>query len=77
MQKKSIYAAYTGGTIGMQRSDKGYIPASGHSAAGADAGIPPPEMPDFTIHEYAPGLMDSSDDAGRLAAYRRYQSALR
>ncbi|EBS8880491.1 asparaginase, partial [Salmonella enterica] len=25
MQKKSIYVAYTGGTIGMQRSDKGYI----------------------------------------------------
>ncbi|WP_254892104.1 hypothetical protein, partial [Salmonella enterica] len=24
MQKKSIYVAYTGGTIGMQRSDKGY-----------------------------------------------------
>ncbi|WP_258229536.1 hypothetical protein, partial [Salmonella enterica] len=23
MQKKSIYVAYTGGTIGMQRSDKG------------------------------------------------------
>ncbi|RFM81789.1 cytoplasmic asparaginase I, partial [Salmonella enterica subsp. enterica serovar Heidelberg str. CFSAN002072] len=30
MQKKSIYVAYTGGTIGMQRSDKGYIPVSGH-----------------------------------------------
>ncbi|HHR3971258.1 TPA: hypothetical protein ACS5ZY_004856, partial [Salmonella enterica] len=28
MQKKSIYVAYTGGTIGMQRSDKGYIPVS-------------------------------------------------
>ena len=30
MQKKSIYVAYTGGTIGMQRSEQGYIPVSGH-----------------------------------------------
>jgi L-asparaginase len=27
MQKKSIYVAYTGGTIGMQRSENGYIPS--------------------------------------------------
>lgn len=30
MQKKSIYVAYTGGTIGMQRSEHGYVPVSGH-----------------------------------------------
>ncbi|PZD57682.1 L-asparaginase 1, partial [Pantoea ananatis] len=30
MQKKNIYVAYTGGTIGMQRSAQGYIPVSGH-----------------------------------------------
>ncbi|MCU8650076.1 hypothetical protein OEZ66_34460, partial [Escherichia coli] len=30
MHKKSIYVAYTGGTIGMQRSEQGYIPVSGH-----------------------------------------------
>ena len=30
MQKKSIFVAYTGGTIGMQRSEHGYIPVSGH-----------------------------------------------
>lgn len=62
MQKKSIYVAYTGGTIGMQRSDKGYIPVSGHLQR--QLALMPefhrPEMPDFTIHEYAP-LMDSSD----------------
>lgn len=61
MQKKSIYVAYTGGTIGMQRSDKGYIPVSGHLQR--QLALMPefhrPEMPDFTIHEYAP-LMDSS-----------------
>ncbi len=62
MQKKSIYVAYTGGTIGMQRSEHGYIPVSGHLQQQL-AQMPEfhrPEMPDFTIHEYAP-LMDSSD----------------
>ncbi|MBP2166917.1 L-asparaginase [Erwinia toletana] len=62
MQKKSIYVAYTGGTIGMQRSEQGYIPVSGHLQTQL-ANMPEfhrPEMPAFTIHEYAP-LMDSSD----------------
>ena len=27
--KKRIYIAYTGGTIGMQRSSHGYIPQAG------------------------------------------------
>ena len=62
MQKKSIYVAYTGGTIGMQRSKQGYIPVSGHLQR--QLALMPefhrPEMPDFTIHEYTP-LMDSSD----------------
>lgn len=62
MQKKSIYVAYTGGTIGMQLSDHGYIPVSGHLQR--QLALMPefhrPEMPDFTIHEYQP-LMDSSD----------------
>jgi L-asparaginase len=62
MQKKSIYVAYTGGTIGMQRSEHGYIPVSGHLQR--QLALMPefhrPEMPDFTIHEYEP-LMDSSD----------------
>ncbi|SFN46727.1 L-asparaginase [Izhakiella capsodis] len=62
MQKKSIYVAYTGGTIGMQRSENGYIPVSGHLQQQL-AMMPEfhrPEMPDFTIHEYQP-LIDSSD----------------
>lgn len=62
MKKKSIYVAYTGGTIGMQRSEQGYIPVSGHLQR--QLALMPefhrPEMPDFTIHEYQP-LMDSSD----------------
>lgn len=62
MQKKSIYVAYTGGTIGMQRSTNGYIPVSGHLQQQL-ANMPEfhrPEMPSFTIHEYEP-LIDSSD----------------
>lgn len=62
MQKKNIYVAYTGGTIGMQRSAHGYIPVSGHLQQQL-ANMPEfhrPEMPNFTIHEYQP-LMDSSD----------------
>lgn len=62
MQKKSIYVAYTGGTIGMQCSKQGYIPVSGHLQY--QLALMPefhhPQMPDFTIHEYQP-LMDSSD----------------
>lgn len=63
MERKHIYIAYTGGTIGMIKSDDhGYVPAAGfmqhqlkqmpefHRA----------EMPIFTIHEYEP-LIDSSD----------------
>ncbi|WJV65079.1 asparaginase [Pectobacteriaceae bacterium CE70] len=62
MQKKSIYVAYTGGTIGMQRSENGYIPVSGHLQQQV-ANMPEfhrLEMPSFTIHEYTP-LIDSSD----------------
>lgn len=62
MQKKSIYVAYTGGTIGMQRSDQGFIPVSGHLQQQL-VNMPEfhrAEMPDFTIHEYQP-LIDSSD----------------
>lgn len=62
MPKKSIYVAYTGGTIGMQRSEQGYVPVSGHLQR--QLALMPefhrPEMPDFTISEYQP-LMDSSD----------------
>ncbi len=62
MQKKSIYVAYTGGTIRMQRSENGYIPVSSHLQR--QACLMPEfhrlEMPDFTIHEYRP-LMGSSD----------------
>lgn len=62
MKKKFIYIAYTGGTIGMQKSKYGYIPISGHLQKQL---IKMPEfhsteIPNFTIKEYNP-LIDSSN----------------
>lgn len=62
MQNKTIYVSYTGGTIGMIRSENGYVPVSGHLQQQL-AQMPEfhrEEMPDFVIHEYQP-LIDSSD----------------
>ncbi|MEP1384632.1 MAG: asparaginase [Paraglaciecola sp.] len=60
--KKHIYVAYTGGTIGMRPSPQGYVPAAGFLSKTIN-NMPEfhrTEMPNFTIHEYAP-LIDSSD----------------
>jgi len=60
--KKRIYIAYTGGTIGMMKSPNGYTPAPGFLEQSLK-GMPEfyrPEMPEFTLCEYDP-LMDSSD----------------
>ena len=60
--KKSIYVAYTGGTIGMKPSAQGYVPAENflrthlHSMPEFNR----PELPDFSVHEYHP-LMDSAN----------------
>lgn len=62
MAKKSIYIAYTGGTIGMQHSEHGYVPMEGFMTD-CLARLPEfhrEEMPDFTLHEYSP-LIDSSN----------------
>lgn len=64
MTKRSIYVAYTGGTIGMQKTAQGFAPVSGFLTHFIKS-LPEfhrPEMPDFTIHEYNP-LIDSSDMA--------------
>jgi L-asparaginase len=61
-QRKHIYVAYTGGTIGMQPSQQGYIPVAGFLTNTLN-GMPEfhrPEMPAFTVHEYDT-LLDSSD----------------
>lgn len=60
--RKSVYIAYTGGTIGMRRGAGGYEPAPGFLAEQM-ARMPVldrPEMPRYTIHEYEP-LLDSSN----------------
>lgn len=62
LKNKRIYVAYTGGTIGMKKSDQGYIPVDGHLTDSINA-LPEfhrDEMPDFTINEYQP-LIDSSN----------------
>ena len=62
MTKKHIYIAYTGGTIGMKPSSKGFVPASGYLSETLKK-MPEfhrPEMPEFTLHEYK-HLIDSSD----------------
>ncbi len=62
MRRTSVYIAYTGGTIGMKRGDRGYRPAPGYLAEQM-ALIPAlrhPAMPRYTIREYQP-LLDSSN----------------
>lgn len=54
MQQKHIYIIYTGGTIGMQPSKKGYVPSKGFIAKQM-AKMPEFShltMPRYTIHEY-------------------------
>ncbi|BDM64169.1 L-asparaginase 1 [Shewanella sp. NFH-SH190041] len=64
MTKRSIYIAYTGGTIGMKKTADGFAPAAGFLTDCIQA-MPEffhEEMPDFVIHEYCP-LIDSSNMA--------------
>jgi L-asparaginase len=64
MTKKSIYVAYTGGTIGMQKTANGFAPVAGFLTQCVQS-MPEfyhEEMPQFVIHEYAP-LIDSSNMA--------------
>ncbi|EGT3627977.1 asparaginase [Morganella morganii] len=64
MTKRSIYVAYTGGTIGMQKTDNGFVPVAGFLTQCVQS-MPEfyhEEMPTFVIHEYCP-LIDSSNMA--------------
>ncbi|MGL5360354.1 MAG: asparaginase domain-containing protein, partial [Shewanella sp.] len=64
MTKRSIYVAYTGGTIGMQKTDHGFAPVAGFLTQCVQS-MPEfyhEEMPTFVIHEYSP-LIDSSNMA--------------
>ncbi|MEQ2354874.1 MULTISPECIES: asparaginase [Pseudoalteromonas] len=62
MKRKKIYIAYTGGTIGMKQSSRGYVPVAGYltDTVKNNAEFTRDEMPLFDIHEYCP-LIDSSD----------------
>ena len=60
--KKRIYIAYTGGTIGMKPSKDGFVPAVGYLSQ-TIANMPEfyhDDMPEFEIHEYNP-LIDSAN----------------
>ncbi len=60
--RKSVYIAYTGGTIGMRRGPNGYEPAAGflEEQMAALPVLSSPEMPHYQIHEYDP-LLDSAN----------------
>ena len=61
-EKKRIYIAYTGGTIGMKPSKNGFIPVAGYLSE-TIKNMPEfyhQDMPEFEIHEYEP-LIDSAD----------------
>lgn len=61
-RKRRVYIAYTGGTIGMHKTAKGYVPAPGFLARFM-AEMPElrsKEAPSYDICEYDP-LLDSSD----------------
>jgi L-asparaginase len=63
MQKKrSVHIIYTGGTIGMQPSDKGYVPTTGllENLMAQIPELQDENMPTYTIQEYLP-LLDSSN----------------
>ena len=62
MQRKKIYIAYTGGTIGMKKSSQGYVPVAGFltETVVGSAEFNREEMPLFDIQEYS-HLIDSSN----------------
>lgn len=60
--KKRVLIIYTGGTIGMKKTDKGYAPVSGFlgRAISAIEDMKSDSAPEWTLHEMSP-LLDSSD----------------
>lgn len=62
MNKKKVYVAYTGGTIGMKPSAKGFVPESGYFTE-LISSLPEfesPDMPIIEMREYD-NLIDSSN----------------
>ncbi|TNH06367.1 asparaginase [Testudinibacter sp. TR-2022] len=62
MQKKSVYIAYTGGTIGMKPSKCGYVPQPGFMSSYLNSlpELQRAEIPHFIVHEYDE-LIDSAN----------------
>ena len=62
MKKKRIFIAYTGGTIGMNRTRGGYHPVGGYlqEQMREMPELRHPSMPSFTVHQYDP-LLDSAN----------------
>jgi L-asparaginase len=62
MKKKKVYIAYTGGTIGMKASAKGFVPEPGYfrDLIKAVPEFSSPDMPQIEMHEYT-NLIDSSN----------------
>lgn len=60
--KKKVCIIYTGGTIGMVRTDKGYAPQKGYmlKELATFSELKADIMPEYSIHEYEP-LLDSSN----------------
>lgn len=60
--EKKVLVIYTGGTIGMTRSENGYVPESGRFRALLDAAtdLHSPQLPQWTMLEMNP-LLDSSN----------------
>lgn len=60
--RKRIYIAYTGGTIGMKQTAKGYAPAKGflEEQLSSLSLFASPQLPEVTINEYEP-LLDSAN----------------
>lgn len=60
--KKRVYIIYTGGTLGMQKTERGFRPVPNwfeQQLRELDV-LNAPDMPEFTFNEYTP-LLDSSD----------------
>lgn len=62
MTSKRIFVIYTGGTLGMQPTPRGYQPLAGwlEQQLRQLPELQASDMPEFVLHEYAP-LLDSSD----------------
>lgn len=62
MKKSRVLIIYTGGTIGMKRTDKGYAPIGGYfsSALAAIDDLRSDDVPAWELYEMSP-LLDSSD----------------